>query len=223
MTAYSQMTEAEREASSRSYEENLAVEKREKARKWNEVKEKLRQAMTANSLWVEVVEDEYGAGGYVKGESRVDSPTYLSCSWDRYGSKGRVTISVCTRLGVLFDHAYRYGEERVSISFDGSKTATQMAADIRRRIQPHYMDVDARTKARVAGANDRLNTKRKVLTELKGFAPDDRELSDGKISLDLADGYGDVSYSNETHVSIDLHSIPLAQVMQILKIVREGK
>jgi hypothetical protein len=217
---YQTMTDAEREASARTYEENLAREKREKTRKWNEVSGKLVKALSSLGLVIELHSDEYGTGGYVKGYS-AGSLSYLSCSWDRYGSRGRVTVSVSAMNHVHHDELYRYGEERVSISFDGDKTTEAMASDIKRRILPHFVEVETRLTKRIADRTYRLNTKAAVLTQLKGFAPDEQELSKGEVRLDLEEGYGDVSYYDETHASIDLYGIALDKVLRIMEIVRE--
>jgi len=217
--SYSTMTEAEREASSRDYETKLAAERLEKKRKWNLVKGKLTLALKSLGLAADVRDDDWGTGGHVEAKSSVFSPVYLSFSWDRYGSKGRVDVSVGARDGV-YQHMYHHGEERVSISFDGSKTAEAMASDIKRRILFHFQTVIARTQKRVEDANSRETTKITVLRQLKGSALDEYETKNGKVRLDITDGWGDVTYSDETHASIDLHGIPLEQVLRILEIVR---
>jgi hypothetical protein len=217
---YATMTDAEKEASSRTYEENLAKEKREKKRKWNEIKEKLRIALTSLHQYVEIKDDEWGTGGFVVAKRAVDSPSYLSLSWDRYGSKGRVSVGVSAAAGTKYDELYRYGEARESISFDGSKTAEAMASDIKRRILPHYIEVDNRMQERIVKANAYQNTKNSVLKQLKGFAPTETESKDGKIRLELEEGYGDVSYYDETHASIDVSGIALDKVLRIMEIIR---
>jgi hypothetical protein len=223
---YSTMTEAEREASHAEYETKLAAERLEKKRKWNLVKGKLTSALTSLGLVVDVRDDEWGTGGHInaifcEAKSLVSDSTYLSIVYDRYGAKGRVTVNVSARDGA-YQHMYHHGEERVSISFDGSKTAEAMALDIKRRILLHFQTVIARTSKRIEYANMRETTKITVLRQLKGSALDEYETRNGKVRLDITDGYGDVSYYDETHASIDLHGIALDKVLRILAIVREA-
>ena len=137
--------------------------------------------------------------------------------------KGKIAVSADFTSGAA------YLPDRPSINVSESRSASAIAADIKRRLLPNAIDYAERCRAALETANDHaaaLAANVATLAAALGDSPTDRH---GEINTRLraytsnAGGWGDFTANHRGESwTLDLHSVPTATAIKIAALLREG-
>lgn len=142
---------------------------------------------------------------------------YASFSYDRYPSKGRV--SLCAGFAKnLYQQVYGYNEKHLSLTMSAEKSPEQMAADVKRRFVPVFCELAERAVKKDAQNTAYEDDKQKTLEAVKGGKLDEYEKGRSEVSLrNLKEGvWGTARYESNGQVKLEVSGVPVELAKKFL-------
>lgn len=201
-----------------TYEERWAREQNERAARAHAFVTKIEQAF--ESLGLEIFEP-YGRksdemrSATIRGSSR---NAYLSASIERYGYKGRILVNLWYSGPLTRRDVWGWDSKPLSITIAESKTAEQIANDIKRRILPPLAE-SIKKADEVLQKRNEYDDKLRANVRLLGGDPD-RE--SGRINTSVYFEGGSATVSGDS-VRMDIYSVSPETAKKIMELVEKKK